>query len=56
MGKDCCNFGLVAIKRKWIPEWAYSFAVLLFGQTLPTKQPLRWMLHTEVERSPERTI
>ena len=47
---DQCNAesGLVAVKRKYYPNWFYALAIVAFGQ-LVVKQPLRWILHKELQ-------
>ena len=41
------DWGLVAAKRKWCPEWLWKWiCALTFGQ-LPTIQPFRWLLTTK---------
>jgi hypothetical protein len=42
-------YELVAIKRKWVPEWLWDFAcadLWLLPSGLACYQPLRWILTT----------
>lgn len=43
-----CRLSLVAVKRDWVPERLYR-VLCKTVQPLMTKQPLRWLLHTEVD-------
>ena len=49
-GCDIERWGLVAIKRDWVPEWLYRW----FTPNAGTRQPWRWLLHrapTDIERA-----
>lgn len=41
------EYRLVRIKRCWLPEWLFAFAVRLFGPHRTAKQPFRWLLTEE---------
>lgn len=43
-----CGFGLVAVKRRWIPEWLF----IMFAPVIPM-QPFRWMFTTPMEAGNE---
>jgi hypothetical protein len=43
------NYQLVAAKREWIPEWLYALFVRSFLRRLCARQPLRWLLHEEID-------
>lgn len=42
------KYGLVAVKRDWVPEWLYAFVVNLFGHSIPCKWPIRQILNREL--------
>ncbi len=42
------QWSLVAVPRRWVKDWVLELVELLFGEWLPTKQPLRWILMREV--------
>ena len=33
-----CDYGLVAVKRTWVPEWLF----IVFAPVIP-RQPFRWI-------------
>jgi hypothetical protein len=37
------GYGLVAVKRPWVPEWLWAALCVVAGPLLPL-QPLRWLL------------
>lgn len=45
---DDIKYGLVAIKRPWIPEWVWKACIMLFGPLVPM-WPLRQILTIPVE-------
>jgi len=50
------GWGLVAIKRPWIPDWFYSVFIWTFGNQLGTRQPFRWLLHCEPDPFTKRRV
>lgn len=42
------GYGLVAVPRKYVNDWILVAVTLLFGHTLPCKNPLRWVLFRDL--------
>lgn len=42
-----CEHGMIAVKRKWVPEWL--FAVCAWPIDLVVHRPFRWLLTTPVK-------
>lgn len=40
-----CQYGLVAVKRRWVPEWLF----IMFAPVI-VWQPFRWVFTTTAER------
>lgn len=47
---DNVKYRMAAIKRRWIPEWFYALMIRSFLRRLCVRQPLRWLLHQDLER------
>ncbi len=38
----------IAVPRWWFKDWLFSLWIIVFGHTLGTKQPFRWVLFREL--------
>lgn len=47
-----CSYGIVAVKRDWVPHWLFGW----FCPRAGTYQPLRWMLTRPVDDVTRRRV